>query len=207
MTQIPINACHCHLICLSHTFWICFHFDSTPLDWFEIRVALWLDCTITIKAKLLFFKKNWNYEWKYTLLDAQLYTPNPFERVGEMSPTRTLLLKKSGLICESKDGSVGKEGIILTATYMHKNGIFLFLTSILFFFSYPELQCWEAGVSLPDPKIMTFVNVTKVSGEGLNRRRLELADHTTERIFGRHRGLIDTTFELKCILSEVNVRS
>lgn len=68
------------------------------------------------------------------------------------------------------------------------------------------MQCWEAGASRPDPKIMTFVNVTKVSGEGLNRRRLELVDHT-QSVPGGKRGLLGSTFEFKCILSETDVRS
>ena len=64
-----------------------------------------------------FYEDEWSWNFKYTLLDWK-YEPKPFERVGEMSSTRTLLLQKSDLICESKGGSVGEEGITLNATYL-----------------------------------------------------------------------------------------
>lgn len=70
-----------------------------------------------------------------------------------------------------------------------------------------EVQCWQADESIEYPKSMTFINVTKLSAAGLNRRR-QLIDSDIEHIIADERRQMQSSspFELKCILSEIDVR-
>ena len=63
---------------------------------------------------------------------------------------------------------------------------------------FTDLQCWEADQSLQNPKIRGFDGVKKISGGGLNRRRLIHSNDDQRR-------LQSATFEISCVLSETDL--
>ena len=107
-------------------------------------------------------------EWNIVLLGPLTLQPSPFDEVAEVESSGQLTLKMTDLICESKGGSVGAE----------------------------ELQCWEASNG-NNPVIMTFKDVKKLNGGGLNARRLAERDGA--------RKLQTNAFQFNCILSETDL--
>ena len=90
--------------------------------------------------------------------------------------------------------------------------LFFLAANILSSVPPPDLQCWEADDSLTNPKIKSYENVKKISGGGLNRRRLVAQrnmDDSVETLTGGggQRRLQSATFEILCILSETDVRA
>ena len=73
---------------------------------------------------------------------------------------------------------------------------------------YAELQCWQADESIVHPKSMTFRDVRKLSGGGRNRRRQLTYDSLKHDTDGHRQLQISDSspFELKCILSDIDVR-
>ena len=133
-----------------------------------------------IKIKVGFIKIEFTVfeirkEFNFVLLGPLTLRPKPFDHLATIS-SGNLALKTTGLICESKGGTVGAE----------------------------EVQCWEASNEV-NPVIMTFKDVKKLDGGGLNLRRLSERD-TNYNTQEKGRKLQTTSaFQFNCVLSETDL--
>lgn len=82
-------------------------FFSNPFNWFEVTIKFLIGFEVYVKV--VGYKLEYGLDWQVG--PPIKLTPKPFDKVGVMdTSTGSVTLQMSDLICESKDGTLGKEG-------------------------------------------------------------------------------------------------
>ena len=93
-------------------------FHSMPWDWFEIRLSIILELAVYVKVGLFinlgfttieFILFEFRLDFSVVLLSLHFHPAYPTP-LGLESPSGDVTLAESDLACESKSGSVGREG-------------------------------------------------------------------------------------------------
>ena len=82
-----------------HLFLVLF---SNPFNWFEVTIKFLIGFEVYVSV--LGFTFDYSIDWQVG--PPIKLTPQPFDKVGDISSSGTVLLQMSDLICESKGGSL-----------------------------------------------------------------------------------------------------